>query len=159
VSNEVMGAHEVTRALIERFAAGDVEGALELYADDAVVSVEFTIPDPIVIDGKAAHVAMVEAAKAGPADYPSRMYDNIEIRDLVIYETTDPDVVIAEWTYLSHVGDATVANGNIIVVTCREGKVVRSRDYHNHATRAVADGTVPAFVDALQGMMRSVDRR
>ncbi|HKR88805.1 MAG TPA: nuclear transport factor 2 family protein [Phenylobacterium sp.] len=140
--------------MIARFSAGDIDGSLELYADDAVVSQEFALPGPVTAE-KAVLAASLEAWRGDPP----RMYAEIEVRDLMIHETADPNVVIAEWTYISRVHGVAVRNGNIIVVECRDGKIVRARDYHNHATRAVADGTVPSFVELLESMILPQDDR
>jgi ketosteroid isomerase-like protein len=71
---------------------------------------------------------------------------------MVVHETTDPDVVIAEWDY-----DVTVTTthrtfsvSNIQVTTVRNGKIVASRDYHNHFAMAEALGRLPALLAALE---------
>ena len=144
---------EIVKTLIERFSAGEIEKSLELYADDAVISQEFALPAPVTVDK-----AGLAAAVRPWAQKPPRIYADIQVRDLLIHETIDPNVVVAEWTYLSRFKEAVVRNGNIIVVECRDGKIVRARDYHNHATRAVADGTVPAFVEQLEAMILPQDK-
>lgn len=144
---------EIVRTLIQRFSAGEIEKSLELYADDAVVSQEFALPGPVKADK-----AGLAAAVRPWAQKPPRMYADIEVRDLMIHETADPNVVVAEWTYISRIEGAVVRNGNIIVVECRDGKIVRARDYHNHATRAIADGTVTAFVGQLEAMILPQDK-
>ncbi|WP_043457052.1 nuclear transport factor 2 family protein [Streptomyces fulvoviolaceus] len=150
---------ETVSALIERFSAGEMEAALELYADDVELSIEFGLPERFVIPDKASLVAGMKAAQEAQRDKPSRMYADIEVRDLVIHETVDPNTVIAEWTYVSRIEDASVSNRNIIVVECRDGKIVRSRDYHNDVTRAVAEGTVPKIVAAIEGMALPKDQK
>ncbi|WP_052425345.1 nuclear transport factor 2 family protein [Streptomyces fulvoviolaceus] len=135
------------QALIERYAAGDTEAAYALYADDAEVSMEFAVPERIVTRGTEQWGTQL-----------SRMYSDIKVRDLTLYDTTDPNVVIAEWTYVSRIGESTVSNGNIIVVECRNGKIVRSRDYHDHVARAVADGDVPSLVSLVEGMVLPQDK-
>ena len=145
---------EIVKTLIERFSAGEIETSLALYADDAVISQEFALPGPVTADKATLAASLVPWRRK-----PPRMYADIEVRDLVIHETTDPNVVVAEWTYISRFDEATVRNGNIIVVECRDGKIVRARDYHNHATRAVADGAVPAFVELLERMVLPQDKR
>lgn len=68
-----------------------------------------------------------------------------ELPHVFIHETTDPDVVIAEWT--AH--GTTVSTGKkcemkyIIVITVRNGEVVNCRDYFSPllAARAANDRT------------------
>ncbi|HEY3501302.1 MAG TPA: hypothetical protein VGN37_00790 [Actinocatenispora sp.] len=62
-----------------------------------------------------------------------------EIRDVTIHQTADPAVAVAE--YVRHLRvratgrEATIAN--VVVAAVRAGRIVRSRDYHDH--QAVAD--------------------
>ena len=143
---------EIVAALIDLMSKQKVQEALALYHDDVDVRVEFGLPHRHEVKGKARLQSLVKAIKEQKQGKPSRMYQDISVEDLVIHQTTNPNIVIAEWTYRSRIGGATVENPNIIVVECREGKVYRSRDYHNHVTRAVADGTLPAMIEAIRGM-------
>ena len=143
---------EIVAALIDLMSKQKVQEALELYHDEVDVRVEFDLPHRHEVKGKARLQSLVKAIKEQQQGKPARMYQDISVEDLVIHQTTNPDIVIAEWTYRSRINGATVENPNIIVVECCEGKVYRSRDYHNHVTRAVADGTLPALIAAIRGM-------
>lgn len=97
------------------------------YADDAVVHQPFALPEPITMRGRdeiAQHLAMGEAA-------PLQM----TVRNAVVHETADPEVFIAEYDYelrASATGQtATVANIQLFRV--RDGLIVESHDYHDHA--------------------------
>ena len=147
-----MTPSELVASLIELMSKQKVQEALELYHDDVDVCVEFGLPHRYEIKGKARLQALVTAVNEQRQGQPARMYQDISVEDLVIHQTTNPNIVIAEWTYRSRINGATVENPNIIVVECREGKVYRSRDYHNHVTRAVADGTLAALIEAIRGM-------
>jgi ketosteroid isomerase-like protein len=81
------------------------------------------------------------------------MYRDLEVRDLKIYETTDPGVVIAEWVYRSHIDGKVLDNSNIIVVTVRNGKIVESRDYHDSVRRALGNGTGDKAIETIKGMI------
>ena len=143
---------EIVAALIDLMSKQKVQEALALYHDDVDVRVEFGLPHRHEVKGKARLQSLVQALKEQNQGTRARMYQDISVENLVIHQTTNPDIVIAEWTYRSRINGATVENPNIIVVECREGKVYRSRDYHNHVTRAVADGTLPALIEAIRGM-------
>jgi len=56
----------------------------------------------------------------------------------VIHETADPEVIVAEWDYQTHAlgTDKQVTTANVIVMRVRNGQIVASRDYHNHAALA-----------------------
>jgi ketosteroid isomerase-like protein len=104
----------------------------QLYADDAVVEQPFAIPHPICLAGREeirCHFA--DAARASLV---------LEVRNLVVHQTADPEVVVAEFDYhgrATSTGRAfTVAN--VQVLTVRGGQIVRSRDYHNHHALAEA---------------------
>lgn len=138
---------EVVRELVHRFAAGDWARAYSLYADDAEIWVEFNLPERFVTYG----------TKDWPTE-PTRAYKNIEVDELTIHQTADPNVVVAEWCYLSRVGSSTVRHGNIIVAEVKEGKVVSSRDYHNHVARAIAEGTGKDLITKIESMILPLDR-
>src|SRR5262245_8593236 len=147
-----MTPSEIVAALIDLMSQQKVQEALELYHDEVDLRVEFGLPHRHEVKGKARLQALIKTITDQRQGKPARMYQDISVEHLVIHQTTNPDIVIAEWTYRSRINGATVDNPNIIVVECREGKVYRSRDYHNHVTRAVADGTLPALLDAIHGM-------
>lgn len=149
---------EVVLAEIGRTSTGDIAGALELCADDIVLTLPFMLPEPVVIEGKAALVAQLEATGRLDGAKPSRLYDDLEVRDVRVHETTDPNVVVVEWKYVSRIGDSLVVNPNIRVSEIRDGKIVRTTDYHNHVTRAVADGDVPACLEIIEKMILPEDR-
>ncbi|WP_018897992.1 nuclear transport factor 2 family protein [Rhizobium sp. 2MFCol3.1] len=148
---------ELVRELIDRYARGDMDGAFELYGDELVFSDEFGVPNRYEIVGKAAFGrSMEEWRRVGGTQ--TRMYQDISIEDLVIHETKDPNLVIAEWTYVSRIGEETVENRNIIVIGCKDGKIVLSRDYHNYITRAIADGKAAALAQKVASLALPVDR-
>jgi ketosteroid isomerase-like protein len=70
---------------------------------------------------------------------------------MVVHETLDPEVVVAEWDYdgLVTTTNHTFAVSNITVTTVRNGKIVASRDYHNHAVLAGAMGRLPSLLETL----------
>ncbi|MGJ7484452.1 nuclear transport factor 2 family protein [Variovorax sp. LT2P21] len=140
---------EVVTELIHRFTRQDVSVA-DLYADDVSVHVMFAFPHPLKISGKKAFIAAYEANRANSGGETPEMYKGIEIRDLKVHETTDPNVVIAQWTYVSNNAFGRITNFNIIVAELRDGLITQSRDYHNDITRAQANGTLPELIGMLQ---------
>jgi ketosteroid isomerase-like protein len=121
--------HEVFENLSAGISSGDWSRLHELYAADAVVEMPFALPSPVRLRGREEvrrHFAM--NGQAG-----------ISLRaDAVrVHETADPEVVIAEFDY-----DGRAASGrtfrlsNIQVLRVRDGLIVQTRDYHNHAALA-----------------------
>jgi len=49
--------------------------------------------------------------------------------DLVVHETTDPEVIVGEYTYRGSLGGQDIAMPMIMVVRVRDGLIVSSRDY------------------------------
>lgn len=137
---------DIPRALINRIASGDLIAALELYAEDIELSDEFALPSRVAISGKNQLAAAFEQAEKNHGLGQSPMYHDIEVQDLRVHEATDGETVIAEWTYVSRTDHGEVRNGNIIVLRIRDGLIESSRDYHNHVTRAQADGILPQLL-------------
>jgi uncharacterized protein len=71
---------------------------------------------------------------------------------IVVHETTDPEVIVAEFEYRGTV----VAKGKSFAVPCvfvlrvREGLIVESRDYIDHVAFAQARGTLNVLLASLR---------
>jgi ketosteroid isomerase-like protein len=109
----------------------------DLYAEDAIVEQPFAIPHPIRLVGR----DQIRAHFAAAARVPIAL----EVRNLVVHQTANPDVLVAEFDY-----DGRTTTGrsfsvaNIQVLTVRDGKIVRSRDYHNHQALAGPQTSAPS---------------
>jgi hypothetical protein len=70
---------------------------------------------------------------------------------LVVHETSDPGIVVTEWDYdgLVTTTGRSFRVSNITVIKVRSGKIVASRDYHNHAVLASATGRLPTVMEAM----------
>jgi ketosteroid isomerase-like protein len=147
-----MDNKQIVAKLVESFRTNDIDAIVALYADDTLISVEFDLPDRREIHGAA---DLERTLRSRP---PRRMYADLQVSDLTFTDCVDPDTVIAEWVYTSHIGEEKVINRNLIIVQIKDGKIVRSRDYHNHITRAVADGSVPQIIKTIDGMKLPQDR-
>lgn len=125
------------RNVIERLIQGISEGRWqeldELYADDAVVEYPFALPSgPARLAGRSAIRRYFAAV--------SRMPLELKAHHVVVHETSDPEVVIAEYDYdgLVTTTGHSFQVANIQVSRVRDGQVVTSRDYHNHPVLADA---------------------
>jgi ketosteroid isomerase-like protein len=113
------------------------------YAEDAVVEYPFGLPAPTRLEGREAIRKYFAAA--------ARLPLKLRAQGMVVHETADPEVVVAEWDYdglVTTTGRAFQV-ANIQVSRVRGGKIVASRDYHNHAVLAEVMGRLPAVVTAL----------
>ena len=138
-----MSPREVVEALMRGISDGRWEELDGFYADAAVVEYPFALPTPLRLAGR----EEIRRYFAAAARLPLRLH----VRDMVVHETADPEVVVAEWDY-----DGLVATtgrsfqvSNIQVSTVRDGKIVASRDYHNHVVLADVAGRLAAVIEAL----------
>jgi uncharacterized protein len=75
----------------------------------------------------------------------------LEVRNMVVHQTADPEVAVAEWDYDGVVTATgrTFRVSNVQVSRVRDGRIVASRDYHNHAFMVAVMGRLPSLVAAL----------
>jgi len=106
----------------------------ELYAEDTVVRHPFLRYGGPVLHGR----EEVRAHFAAAAELPLEM----RARDVVIHETSDPEVVIGEFRYVGRFTDTgrEFSTTNIFVTRVRHGLIVESRDYADHLNFAAAAG-------------------
>jgi ketosteroid isomerase-like protein len=129
------------RAVLERFrraaisqSADDMRG---LYAADAVHEFPFTRPGvPSRLEGRDEIVNWIAAGwKASGLKYE-------RYRTLAIHRTSDPDTIVVEQEALgtsASVGEFALPN--IVVLTARNGQIIRLRDYVNILAAAAAMGS------------------
>ena len=128
--NAVLGPRDVFELLLKSLADRDLATMIGLYAEDAVVRQPFAKPTEVVLTGR----AEIEQHLAGFSTAPVALSPrNIEVR-----ETADPQVVVCEWDNdVTRTTDGqSVSTHNIAVLCVRDGQVVWSRDYHDHAALA-----------------------
>lgn len=99
----------------------------DLYAEDTVVEQPFS-PQPMTLRGRAALAAHFASA----ANRPLR----VTAKNVVVHETTDPEVVVVEYDYDVDASGRTGTVGNVLILRVRDGHIVTSRDYHDHAAIA-----------------------
>jgi ketosteroid isomerase-like protein len=125
---------QVFERQLQCIAARDWPSMAALYADDALIDLPFNLPVPLQIKGR----QQLEARNAAAHDLPLELTPN----NVVIHETIDPEVIVAEFDYSGRVTTtgATFRAANVIVMRVHNGKIVASRDYHNHAVISAALG-------------------
>jgi ketosteroid isomerase-like protein len=131
------------REVFERLSRGISEGRwtelADLYAEDAVVehplrpSAGSRLVGRRVIADHFAAAARIE----------------LHARDVVVHETTDPEVIVAEFTYDGSAGRA-FTSANIQVLRVRDGLILHSRDYHDHLRIAAATGGLDELAKAYE---------
>ncbi|HEX4421875.1 MAG TPA: nuclear transport factor 2 family protein [Kofleriaceae bacterium] len=137
------------RAVVEQLIAGVCDQRWDalpmLYAENTVVTHPFQLPRPTRLEGR----DQLRAHFAAAAGLPITM----QARNVVVHETTDPEVIVAEYDYLGRVTSTgrTFQLSNVMVMRIRDGQIITSHDYGNHAAFAEALGQLPALVARHQG--------
>jgi ketosteroid isomerase-like protein len=142
-------SHPSPRQVVERqlhaIATRDWPAMAALYAEHAIVELPFNRPAPLRLEGR----RQLEQRNAVARDLPLELSPE----HLVIHDTADPEVVVAEFDYLGRVTTTgrTFRVSNITVVRVRDGEITQSRDYHDHAVlNDVLGGNVPASLTGAQ---------
>jgi ketosteroid isomerase-like protein len=119
--------HRLVDAVAERRQSEIVD---ECYADDVVVEHPFMIPEPTTTKGR----EQLRERMRNVENLPITM----EIADVVVHETADPEVIVGEFEsrITSKQTGKRITTSNIMVLRVRNGLIVSSRDYHNHALLA-----------------------
>jgi ketosteroid isomerase-like protein len=114
-----------------------------LYAEDTIADHPFRIPAPTRLHGREG----LREHFADAADLPLQM----EAQNLVVHDTTDPEVIIAEFDYAVRVSTTgrSFMIRTIFVLRVRDGQIIQSRDYSNHFALAQAFGRLPEIVAAM----------
>jgi hypothetical protein len=146
-SQTVRTPREVFDELIRATTSGDWASFLALYPDDAVIEIPFAPPGvPVVSDG----AAMRERIK-GMIDR-GRPWNFDSAENVVVHETTDPEVIVAEYTLRGTIvaSGAPLALSYAMVITVRDGQIVHSRDYGNPLATSAALGRLSELVAAYE---------
>jgi ketosteroid isomerase-like protein len=129
----------VLERLLDGISRQDWAGLADLYAENVVVEIPFATPAPIRIEGREQVARHFADASGVPLKF--------RVENLVVHETADPEVVVAEFDYdglVTTTGHAFTVP-NVQVLRVRGGRIVASRDYHHHAAMAAAlRAAVPA---------------
>ncbi len=110
----------------------------DLYAGDCLVEHPFAAGGPERrIEGREA----IRTHFARASGLPLAM----TAHEVVVHETTDPEVVIGEFDYhcRNTATDRDFVVNNIFVLRVRDGQIVESRDYANHRVFAEEVGRLP----------------
>ena len=140
---EIITPRDVLAMLLSGIDEGRWTELSRLYADDAVVEQPLLAPTPGRIVGREQIDAHFSAAASGPI--------RLRVRNLVVHDTTDPEVIIAEYDYeATHaVTGRTTTLANIQVLRVRDGKIQASRDYHDHLRLAAVAGRADKLAAAM----------
>lgn len=142
----VLSPREVFLELVTGVAEGRWDSLPQLYAEQTHVVHPFhpVGGEPLTSrDELRAHFTVPD----GAAPVPRRTVENV-----VIHETSDPEVIVAEFEY--H-GDAAGTGERVVipavfVMRVRDGEIVSSRDYLDHLASARFRGQLGEVLDAVR---------
>ena len=137
---------EVFLALVNGVAEGRWDQLPDLYAEQTHVVHPF---DPA--RGPALRTRDELREHFRPTDAGPRLHRRPA--NVTIHETTDPEVIIAEFEYQGTVAgtEEPFVLPGIFVLRVRDGEIVSSRDYFDHVTAARIRGQLGALVAAVDG--------
>jgi uncharacterized protein len=133
---------EVVEALMRGISDGAWQDLHRWYSENATVEYPFALP-PSRLEGLEA----IRRYFAFAATLPLKL----TMKNMIVHETADPEVVVAEWDYdgLVPTTGRRFQVSNIQVSRVRDGKIVTSRDYHNHIVLADVLGRLPSALASL----------
>lgn len=140
---------DVARAVLDgvsRLRSGDpdqVERLAALYAEDTWVV------HPMSPGGPAALRTRDELRRHFGAGAGQQGFDRFEAVDVVVHETSDPQVVIVEHDYAVTRAGTTTRIPCVFVLRVRDGLIVESRDYADHIAAARSTGRLDALAAQL----------
>jgi uncharacterized protein len=140
----------IFEALIDGVAAGRIETLPYLYAEHTDVTHPF---DPLRRPALRGRAELAEHFAAGPAPAVRLRRRPVNV---VVHETTDPEVVVGEFEYLC-TSDATgeFRIPCVFVLRVRNGEIIESHDYIDPLARPRAEGRL----DELLAQVRLQDAR
>ncbi|MGC4893852.1 nuclear transport factor 2 family protein [Micromonospora sp. DT31] len=138
---------------VARLVAGDtaqVDVLADLYAENTHVSHPMS---PLGNEPLRTRDALRKHFAEGPGRHDGELTE-FHADDITVHETTDPEVVVAEFRYHGRVHGRPFAVPCVFVLRVRDGRIVESRDYTDHLTFARIGGGLDGLFEAL----RAADR-
>lgn len=142
---QVPSPREVFLALVNGVAEGRWKDLPDLYAEQTHVVHPF---DPLRAAALRTRDELREHFR--PTETGPRL--DRRATNITIHETTDPEVIVAEFEYQGTVAETgePFSLPGIFVLRVRDGEIISSRDYFDHVTAARVRGQLGALVEAAQ---------
>jgi uncharacterized protein len=135
---------EVFLALVNGIAEGNPDGLPELYAEEIDVVHPFGPLHGAPVRSRDELRKRIESLAARPRQ-------RRRVGNVTIHETTDPEVIVAEFEYQGTSPDTgePYALPAIFVMRVRNGEIITSRDYHDHLASARVGGRLGELFAAI----------
>jgi ketosteroid isomerase-like protein len=137
---------QIAERLLRATVSPDPGDIADCYAPSVVIEMPFAVAPLYPVRIETTRDELRARFRAGVA---SRRYKRLS--NVVIYETTEPGVVIAEYELHGELTTTAEAFSQrfLMVMTIRDGQIVHSRDYTNPVTGARLLGKLPELLAAL----------
>lgn len=133
---------DILQKLLEGLSNQDWTAISNLYAEDITIQWPLAVPIPVTIHGRQ---TLKQTLQDG--------WKLLELRasNIRIYETHDPEVVIAEYDSNGKVRATgkEFKSANVLVATIKNGQVVSARGYHNHIVASAALGILEQIIPKI----------
>jgi ketosteroid isomerase-like protein len=140
------GPREIFERWQQQILSNDPDAAGQLSAGDVIIETPFAAPGhPRRFEGLDQFLAYARPRRSA---LPARFE---EFRNVVIHDTADPQVIIAEYDLAGTVtttGQPATASF-IAILTVRDGKIVHWREYQDTLGMAAALGQLPALLASV----------
>ncbi|MFD2079430.1 Ketosteroid isomerase-related protein [Actinopolymorpha cephalotaxi] len=137
---------EVFLRLVHGVADGRFEELADLYAEKTDVRHAMATPEVSPLTSRSSLRAHFTVPPDTAVSIPRR-----RVVDVVVHETTDPEVIVAEFGYEFFRPDGPVTKVPcVFVLRVRDGEIVESRDYIDPIRSAQAADEVDALIATLQ---------
>lgn len=132
--------------LVSGVAAGRFDELPDLYAEQTDVRHPMAVTDAAPMTSR----TELRAHFTAPSDEPPPKYTR-RPTDIVIHETVDPEVIVAEFSYeFTYPDSGAVAVPCVFVLRVHDGEIIESRDYIDPIRSARARRSLEDLVGALQ---------
>ncbi len=144
-----MTPEEVFRQLITSVAAGRYAGLAELYAEQTDIRHPMHPERPEPLRSR----EELRAHFGGGEDAPEDPVVRFEAVDVLVHRTEDPEVIVGEFAYRGTVAgsDESFHVPCVFVLRVRDGEIVESRDYVDHAAMANARSRIAEITREPEG--------
>lgn len=140
--SRAMQPKDILLKLLEGLSNQDWDAISDLYSEDVVIQWPFTLPKATIIRGRQ---NLQKALQDG--------WSAIELRasHIRVYETQDPEVVIAEYSYDGRARNTgkTFRYANILVLRIHNNRIVSGHGYFNHSIVCAATHTLDSIVSTI----------
>ncbi|WP_037604331.1 nuclear transport factor 2 family protein [Streptacidiphilus rugosus] len=138
---------EVFLRLVHGVAEGNWAELPELYGEVTDVRHPMAMPESEPLTGRRVLAEHFTAPPGAAESSPRR-----RVVDVVVHETADPEVIVAEFAYEFTGPDRAPAKVPcVFVMRVREGRIIESRDYIDPIRTYTARGDLDLLLAALHG--------